>query len=207
MKTVAMIGATGAVDRLLRLLEERAFPLASLRCFASPKSKGKTVLFRGCEIPLETLDDFKQADLSFFCAGSSISKEWIGKIDTIAIDSSSAFRKDPHVPLVIPEINAHALAQHQGLIASPNCAATILLMPLFALHRKFRIKRIVASTYQAASGAGAFLLRELQEETRAALAGQSYAHALPLSLRIQSLSPQFAPRHLGLCRRRVENGL
>lgn len=180
MKTIAIVGATGAVGQeILRLLEERNFPLASLRCFASPRSRGKTVAFRGESIRLETVDALKKVDLAFFCAGSAISKEWIGKVDAIAVDSSSAFRMHPEVPLIIPEINAHALQHHQGIIASPNCAATILLMPLFSLHRRFRVKRVVASTYQAASGAGAFLLRALQEETRAALENRTYPHSLP----------------------------
>jgi aspartate-semialdehyde dehydrogenase len=171
-KTVAVIGATGAVGaEIVRLLLMRNFPMEHLRLFASAQSVGKTV--HG--IPVEPLNDLKGIELAFFAAGSSVSKEWIPKAECICIDSSSAFRSS--APLVIPEINPHAI---QGnLISSPNCAATILLLPLFTLHRLFGVKRIIASTYQAASGAGAYLLRELQEETRALLEKRTYPHHLP----------------------------
>lgn len=167
-----MIGATGAVGReIVRLLIERKFPMRALRLFASPKSAGKIVH----ALPVEVLESLDGIDLAFFCAGSAVSKEWIPKAKCICIDSSSAFRMT--APLIIPEINAHAI---QGnLLTSPNCAATILLMPLFALHRLFGAKRIVVSTYQAASGAGAHLYRELQEETRAYLEKRPYANSLP----------------------------
>lgn len=180
MRNVAVIGASGAVGReILRLLEQRAFPLKRLRCFASPRSLGKFVRFRSEAIPLEVLEDaaLDEIDLAFFCAGSAISKQWIPRMQCLVIDSSSAFRME--APLVIPEINAHALSGHKGVIASPNCAATILLMPLFALHRLYRAKRIVASTYQAASGAGAHLLEELRRETLCFLENRPYAHTLP----------------------------
>lgn len=170
-KKIGVVGATGAVGQeIVRLLIERKFP-AEIRCFASPKSVGKSVH----SIPVEALENLSDIDLAFFCAGSAVSKEWIPKTKCTCIDSSSAFRAT--APLIIPEINAHAI---QGnLIASPNCAATILLMPLFPLHRLFGVKRIVASTYQAASGAGAHLLRELQQETRAHLENRPYPHILP----------------------------
>src|SRR5579872_1750474 len=171
-KTVAVVGATGAVGaEIVRLLLERKFPIEKLRLFASPKSVGKAV----SSIPVEILASLDGIDLAFFCAGSALSKEWIPKAKCFCIDSSSAFRAS--APLIIPEINAHAMKG--TLIASPNCAATILLMPLFTLHRLFGVKRIVASTYQAASGAGAHLLRELQEETRAQLENKPYPHVLP----------------------------
>ncbi|HSX11006.1 MAG TPA: aspartate-semialdehyde dehydrogenase [Chlamydiales bacterium] len=170
-KTVAVVGATGAVGQeIVRLLIERKFP-AEIRCFASPKSVGKAVQ----SIPVEVLTNLSGIDMAFFCAGSAVSKEWIPKAKCLCIDSSSAFRAT--APLIIPEINAHAMKGN--LITSPNCAATILLMPLFPLHRLFGVKRIVASTYQAASGAGAHLLEELQRETRAHLENRPYAHMLP----------------------------
>ena len=171
-QTVAVIGATGAVGQeIVRLLIERRFPFQTLRLFASPKSAGKTVH----SFPVEELKTLEGIDLAFFCAGSAVSKEWIPRTRCLCIDSSSAFRAT--APLIIPEINSHAL---QGkLISSPNCAATILLMPLFRLHRLFQVKRIVASTYQAASGAGATLLRELEQETRAHLENRPYPHLLP----------------------------
>ena len=178
MKTIAIVGATGAVGReILSLLEERRFPVAQLRCFASERSVGKSLSFRGEKIPIEALKSLSGVDLAFFCAGSSISKEWIPRSECLVVDSSSAFRMEPEIPLVIPEINFHAIRGR--VIASPNCAATVLLMPLFALHRLFSLKRIVASTYQAASGAGAHLLNELKRETAAFLEEEHYSHSLP----------------------------
>lgn len=168
MQTIAIIGATGAVGQeILSLLDQRNFPLKNLRCFASAKSKGKMVSFKNESIPLETLESLKGIDLAFFCAGASVSKEWIPRSDCLVVDSSSAFRMDPNIPLIIPEINSHAMKGR--VIASPNCAATILLMPLFKLHRLYKVKRVVASTYQAASGGGAHLLEVLENETRAHL--------------------------------------
>jgi aspartate-semialdehyde dehydrogenase len=186
-KTVAVIGATGAVGQeVVRLLIARRFPFAQLHLFASPRSVGKEVL----GYPVEPLKSLADVDLAFFCAGSAISKEWIPKASCLCVDSSSAFRAQ--VPLVIPEINAHAI---QGrVIASPNCAATVLLMPLFTLHRLFGVKRIVTSTYQAASGAGAHLLHELQEETRAHLEKRPYAHTLPFPYAF-NLFPHNSPLH------------
>lgn len=170
-KKIVVVGATGAVGQeIVRLLIERKFP-AEIHCFASAKSVGKRVH----SIPVEAMQELSDIDLAFFCAGSAVSKEWIPKMKCVCIDSSSAFRAT--APLIIPEINAHAIKGN--LIASPNCAATILLMPLFSLHRLFGVKRIVASTYQAASGAGAHLLQELQRETRAHLENRPYSHTLP----------------------------
>lgn len=171
-KTVAVVGATGAVGQeIVRLLVQRHFPFGQLRLFASPQSVGKKIY----DIPVEELKSLEGIDLAFFCAGSSVSKVWIPQAKCVCIDSSSAFRK--MAPLVIPEINPHAI--RGNLITSPNCAATILLMPLFPLHRLFGVKRIVVSTYQAASGAGAHLLQALQEETKAYLEGRPYQGPLP----------------------------
>lgn len=180
-KNIGIIGATGAVGReILALLEARKFPAGALRLFASPRSVGMHLPFRSAQLPVEVLQEehLRTLDLLFFCAGSSISKEWIPKAmkyKGFIVDSSSAFRQNPEVPLVIPEINGHIVQKSSRLIASPNCAATILLMPLFSLHRAFQAKRIIVSTYQAASGAGAHLLQELQRETKA------YLHELPYS--------------------------
>lgn len=180
METVAIIGATGAVGReILSILETRQFPLQQLRCFASAKSKGQTLSFRQKTIPIEVLEEnaLQNIDLAFFCAGSSISKEWIPKTKSLVVDSSSAFRSS--IPLIIPEINTHVLKKEDRVIASPNCAATILLLPLAPLHRRFRAKRIVLSTYQAASGAGAYWVRELENETKAFIEKTSYTNSLP----------------------------
>jgi aspartate-semialdehyde dehydrogenase len=179
MKTVGVIGASGAVGReIVRQLELRAFPLEELRLFASEKSLGKTLPFKSESILLEKLDfaALQDLDLAFFCAGSSVSREWIPKAKGFVIDSSSAFRSE--FPLIIPEINAHAIGNSRA-IASPNCTATVLLMTLFKLHRLFKAKRIVASTYQAASGGGAALLQHLEEETRAHLEGRPHPPLFP----------------------------
>ncbi len=180
MERVAVIGASGAVGtEIVQTLQKRNFPLSSLRCFTSPRSIGQSITFGDEQIPFEQLtpDVFDQIDIAFFAAGSAISKEWIPLAkNTLCIDSSSAFRKE--VPLVIPEINAEAMIGHR-VIASPNCVATVLLMPLAPLHRLFQAKRIVLSTYQAASGGGASLVKHLHDETRAHLNGETIASMLP----------------------------
>jgi len=180
MKNVAIIGATGAVGReILSILEERSFPLQNVRCFASSRSQGKTLFYKTNTAPIEVLNENSLSDieLAFFCAGSAVSKEWIPKTNCFVIDSSSAFRSS--VPLIIPEINAHILKKEHRIIASPNCAATVLLMPLAPLHRLFGVKRVVVSTYQAASGAGAHWVRELENETKAFLEKSPYNPTLP----------------------------
>ncbi len=177
---LAVIGATGAVGQeVLRLLESRHFPMASLRCFASPNSQGKVLSCGQHRIPVETLHDnsFKGIDIAIFCAGSRLSKQYAPlavQLGAIVIDNSAAFRMDPVVPLIIPEINSHILSQHQGIIASPNCSTTIMLLPLAPLHHQFKIQRIVVSTYQAASGAGLAAMQELTLETRAYLEGKPF---------------------------------
>lgn len=178
--SLALVGATGAVGQeILRVLEKRHFPLKELRCFASPKSEGKELLFRGEKGPVRSLSQgaFSGVDLALFCAGRIISQEWVPtalKEGALVIDNGSFFRLDPHVPLIIPEINPHALKEEHRLIASPNCSATIMLMALAPLHKKVRMKRIVVATYQAASGAGSRAMRELEEETRAHLEGRPF---------------------------------
>ena len=168
MSTVAIVGATGAVGlEMLSVLEKRAFPVQELRCFASERSVGKELLFRGEKVRVEALapDCFRGVDIALFSAGSALSRAFVPVAlaqGALVIDNSSAFRMDSAVPLIIPEVNAHALGQHR-LIASPNCSATILLMVAAPLHRRFQIARVVVATYQAASGAGALTIQELQE--------------------------------------------
>lgn len=167
MKQVGIVGATGAVGQeIFSLLEKRKFPLSSLRLFASKQSEGKHFIFQQQKIIVETIDEKKlnSCDLLFFCAGSKVSKEWIPKTKALCIDSSSYFRDQ--APLIIPEINPEMIKDHQGILSSPNCAATILLLPLFPLHQKFQAQRIILSTYQAASGGGAKLLNQLLQETK-----------------------------------------
>lgn len=172
---IAIVGATGAVGQeVLQLLEERKFPLASLRCLASPRSAGSSIDFRGEKFKVDAMSDsaLDGADIAFFAAGSDVAKRYApesSRKGTLVIDKSSAFRMDPEVPLVIPEINPHAIRNHKGIIACPNCTTAIMLMVLAPLHRQFGVKRVVASTYQAISGAGAQAVKELLEESRAFL--------------------------------------
>jgi aspartate-semialdehyde dehydrogenase len=157
---IAVIGATGAAGtELLRVLERRSFPVASLRPIGSARSAGKSVHFYGESVPVEKLDggSFGKLDIAFFSAGGDISRTFVPiacQAGAIAIDKSSAFRMDPHVPLVIPEINGDDVKQHRGIIANPNCTATVMLMALYPLHKIFRVHRVFAATYQAVSGSG-----------------------------------------------------
>jgi aspartate-semialdehyde dehydrogenase len=175
---VAIAGATGAVGmEFLRLLEEREFPLGSLRLLASARSAGKTIRFAGKDLNVEemTADSFAGIDIAFFSAGGGRSKEFASAAiaaGALVIDNSSAFRMTPGVPLVVPEVNGEDALQHKGLIANPNCSTIILLMALKPLLDLAPIRRVVVSTYQAASGAGAQAMEELQQQTRAIVAGE-----------------------------------
>lgn len=183
---VAIVGATGAVGvELIRCLEERRFPLSELRLFASARSAGKTLSFRGEPLAVRELkdDSFRGVDIALFSAGGSISKR-SGPLaveqGAVVVDNSSAFRMDPAVPLVVPEINPEAVRGHRGIIANPNCSTIIAITPLWPVHRSNRLRRLIVSTYQAASGAGAAAMEELRESTRAYLEGRPYEnHVLP----------------------------
>jgi aspartate-semialdehyde dehydrogenase len=181
---VTIAGATGAVGvEFLRCLDERNFPISELRLLASARSAGKTMPFRSRDIVVQELTEnsFKDIDVAFFSAGGSISKKFgpvAVKAGAVVVDNSSAFRMDPTVPLVIPEINPDAIAQHQGIIANPNCSTIIGIVPLWPIHRKNRIRRLIASTYQAASGAGAAAMEELRESTRAHLDDREYKNTV-----------------------------
>jgi aspartate-semialdehyde dehydrogenase len=175
---VAIVGATGAVGiEMLHVMERRQFPAASVKLLASARSAGKTHRFRGQEIAAQTLgiNSFEDIDLAFFSAGAAISREF-GPIavqsGAVVIDNSSAFRMQENVPLVIPEINAGDVARHEGIIANPNCTTAITLMALYPLHRKFRVKRIFASSYQAVSGAGTLAIEELKQQAKAVVTGK-----------------------------------
>ncbi len=183
---VAIVGATGAVGmELLRILEERRFPVDSLRLFASERSAGRQLPFQGEPIPVEPLsaDAFRGVDIAFFSAGAACSRSFVPlavQAGALVIDNSSAFRMEPNIPLVIPEINGEAAHRHQGIIANPNCSTIILLMALAPLRQLSRIQRIIVSTYQAASGAGARAMQELLDATRAYLQGEPFEpQALP----------------------------
>src|SRR5215216_3308104 len=171
---IAVIGATGAAGtQLLRVLERRSFPVASLRPIGSARSVGKSVQFCGDSILVEKLDagSFDKIDIAFFSAGGDVSREYVPvacQADAIAIDKSSAFRMDPHVPLVIPEINPEDVKLHRGILANPNCTTTVMLMALYPLHKIFRVHRVFAATYQAVSGSGTRGVEELTRQTRRA---------------------------------------
>ena len=173
---VAVVGATGAVGQeMLSVLETRNFPVAEIVPLASDRSRGKSVTFRGAEHPIRVLDkdSFAGVHLALFSAGASISREmapFAVKAGAVVVDNSSAFRMEPDVPLVVPEVNRDAIAKHGGIIANPNCSTIILCVAITPIHRLSPIQRIVASTYQATSGAGAkgidALLRETDGEGR-----------------------------------------
>ncbi|MDQ1080465.1 aspartate-semialdehyde dehydrogenase [Pseudoroseomonas cervicalis] len=177
---VAIVGATGAVGvEMLRSLEERDFPLASLKLLASPRSAGKTMRFRGQDLAIEALDEssFEGVDLALFSAGSGVSKRYAAaavKAGAVVVDNSSAFRMDPDVPLVVPEVNGAEIARHRGIIANPNCVAIIATVPLWPLQQAIGIRRVTAATYQAASGAGAAAMEELRASTEAYLKGEAF---------------------------------
>ena len=170
---VAIAGATGAVGtEFLKLLEARDFPMKSLRLLASSRSAGSKLKFRGEDLEVEELTpkSFKGIDIAFFSAGGSRSKEFAPHaVDSgaVVIDNSSAFRMDEKVPLVVPEINPKQAFEHQGLIANPNCSTIQMVVALNPIHRAAKIQRVVVSTYQAVSGAGASAMEELKQQLRA----------------------------------------
>jgi len=191
--TVAVVGATGAAGQTtLRILEERKFPVRELRCFASERSVGKTVTFAGEVVPLRRVEApaFKGVDIAICAAGSAQSREYapmIARAGAIVVDKSNAWRMDPTVPLVVPEINAHAARRHQGILASPNCTTIVTVMPLKPLHDAGRLRRVVATSYQAVSGAGVKGIEELREQTLAWARGEAmtpkhFAHPIAFNL-------------------------
>lgn len=177
---VAIVGATGAVGmEMIGCLERRRFPLRELRLLASARSAGRKLEFRGEPLAVRELTEasFAGVDLALFSAGSSISKKYAPiavRAGAVVIDNSSAFRMDPAVPLVVPEINPQAAREHCGIIANPNCTAIISATPLWPIHKTNRIVRLLIASYQSASGAGAAAMEELRESTRAYLEGRAY---------------------------------
>jgi aspartate-semialdehyde dehydrogenase len=177
---VAIVGVTGAVGaEFIATMDRRGFPVRKLKALASARSAGKTIDFRGQKVVIEELNErsIEGVDIALFSAGGGISRKFAPlavQAGAVVIDNSSAFRMDPNVPLVIPEINAHRIREHKGILAVPNCAAITALVPLWPIHRNNRIKRLILSTYQAASGAGAAAMEELVESTRAYLDGDAF---------------------------------
>jgi len=188
-QTVAILGATGAVGQeLLALLAERAFPIKELRLLASPRSAGVEVPWQGKKLQVQAVDEaaLQGVDLVLASAGGSVSRQWAPiavQQGAIVIDNSSAFRLDPEVPLVVPEVNPAAALQHKGIIANPNCTTILLSLALAPLAAQRPLKRVVVSTYQSASGAGARAMEELQQLSRTVLdGGEPQSEVLPYSL-------------------------
>lgn len=178
---VAIVGASGAVGHeLIKVLEERNFPVGQLKLCATSRSAGKTMFFRGETYTVEetTSDSFKGMDIALF-AGGSASKEFgpgAAEQGCVVIDNSSSFRLDPNVPLVVPEVNPEDVLAHKGIIANPNCSTIIMVVALKPIYDAVGIKRVVVSTYQAVSGAGAEGIAELNNQAKAMLNGQEYPH-------------------------------
>jgi aspartate-semialdehyde dehydrogenase len=191
--SVAVVGATGAAGQTtLRVLEERTFPVRELRCFASERSVGKSVTFKGEAIPVQRIEPsaFKGVDVAFCSAGSAQAREYapmIVRAGAVVVDKSNAFRMDPAVPLVVPEINPHTVKTHQGILACPNCTTIVTVMPLKPLHDAGRLRRVVATSFQSASGAGVSGLEDLRQQTLAwargqAIVPQHFPHQLAFNL-------------------------
>lgn len=203
---IAILGATGAVGKeLLELLESRNFPLSDLRLLASVRSAGKTLKFKGEELPVEPVSDraFDDVDLVLASAGSSTSKAWAPiavNAGAVVIDNSSAYRMNPSVPLVVPEVNPQAAANHKGIIANPNCTTILMTVAVWPLHCHKPVQRIVAATYQSASGAGALAMEEVKTQTSAILEGkQPVPSVFPYPLAF-NLFPHNSPLNdLGYC--------
>jgi aspartate-semialdehyde dehydrogenase len=191
--TIAVLGATGAAgSTTLRILEERKFPVRELRAFASERSVGKTVTFKGESVRLQRIEAsaFKGVEIAICAAGTAQSKEFspmIARAGAVVVDKSNAFRMDPQVPLVVPEINAHAARSHRGIVASPNCTTIVTVMPLKPLHDAARLRRVVATSYQSVSGAGVNGIEDLRQQTLAWARGEAmvpkhFAHQIAFNL-------------------------
>ena len=178
-RTVAVVGATGAVGQeLLSVLDQREFSIGQLRLLASSRKNGRTINFRGKDIPVEaaTPESFEGVDLVFSAAGGSVSKELAPKAveaGAVVIDKSSAWRYEDHIPLVVPEVNGDDVASHQGIIACPNCSTIQMVVALGPIHREHPIDRVVVSTYQSVSGAGAGAMLELGAQAEAIVGGDN----------------------------------
>lgn len=178
---VAVVGATGAVgEQIIRLLENRNFPIQELKLLASGRSAGKTLKFKGREVAVEeaTPDSFKGIDIALFSAGGDISRELVPhavKHGAVCIDNTNAFRMDPETPLIVPEVNLDKISEHKGVIANPNCSTIQMVAALKPLYDRYGISRIIVSTYQAVSGAGAKAIAEMLRQTKALLDGDPLA--------------------------------
>jgi aspartate-semialdehyde dehydrogenase len=185
---VAIVGATGAVGvELLDVLQRRAFAVGELRLLASARSAGKRLAFRGEELPVHELqeDSFTGIDVAFFSAGGETSRKFApiaAAAGAVVVDNSSAFRMDPAVPLVVPEINGADVREHRGIIANPNCTTAVTLMALYPLHLAFGVRRIFASSYQAVSGTGARAIEELRRQVGGDMRAEVYPHQIAFNV-------------------------
>lgn len=176
---VAILGATGAVGtELIELLESRNFPVGELKLLASPRSAGTSLTFKGQSLPVEGVseDSFHNVDIVLASAGGSTSKVWASKIveaGAVMVDNSSAFRMNPEVPLIVPEVNPEAINNHKGIIANPNCTTILMTVAVWPLYQVQPIRRMVVSTYQSASGAGARAMEEMKQQAKAILQGET----------------------------------
>ena len=203
-RKLAIVGATGAVGQeMLKVLEKRNFPYDELVLLASARSAGKKITFRGTEHTIQELteDSFHGIDLALFSAGGSITKKFAPvavSAGTVVVDNSSAYRLDPDVPLIVPEINPQDAKSHKGILANPNCSTIIMLMAVYPIYKLYGIRRLVVSTYQAASGAGAAAMEELEEQARAMLAGNqppTESFPFPLAFNVFSHNSALYPEN------------
>ena len=190
---IVIVGATGAVGRVaLRILEERQFPLSSLRLTASHRSVGKTLPFRGKQLTIEETDAalFAESDIAFVSANDDVSREMCrlaADNGCVAIDDSAVYRMDPSVPLLVPEINGDDIDGHQGIVSIPNCSTTGMVMPLWPLHQANPIKRVIVDTFQSVSGIGAAAVAELDSQVAQSRAGEAvtveqYSHQIAFNV-------------------------
>lgn len=203
-RKLAIVGATGAVGQeMLKVLEKRNFPYDELVLLASARSAGNKINFRGHEYTIQELTErsFEGIDLALFSAGGSITKKFAPaavEAGTIVVDNSSAYRMDPDVPLVVPEINPEDARKHKGILANPNCSTIIMLMAVYPIHKLYGIRRLVVSTYQAASGAGAAAMQELEDQAKAMLAGDeppTESFPFPLAFNVFSHNSSLYPEN------------
>ena len=187
MKT-AVVGATGMVGRtMMKVLEERDFPVSQLLPAASERSVGKEVVFKGKPIKVVSVMEAVEAkpEFAIFSAGASTSREWapvFAKNGTVVIDNSSYWRMDKNIPLVVPEINSHIIKKGDRIIANPNCSTIQMVMALAPLHRKYRIRRLVVATYQSVTGTGAKAVRQMENERNGIVGEMAYPHRIDLNL-------------------------
>ena len=208
---VAILGATGAVGKeLLELLESRNFPVSDIKLLASVRSAGRTLPFKGENLPVEAVSEkaFENVDLVLASAGGSTSKTWAPKAvaaGAVVIDNSSAFRMNPEVPLVVPEVNPQAASEHKGIIANPNCTTILMTLAVWPLHKVSPVQRLIAATYQSASGAGAQAMEEVKTQASAILEGREpVAEVFPYPLAFNVFPHNTPLNDLGYCEEEIK---